>query len=94
MEHLYAILHFFLVKGNKIHLKPFRGNVCLLDLVHGNALSSFVASVQTAGFSEKQKYSFPIYHNRVLFPALVHHVFITLPVWYLVLCRNTEKMRL
>lgn len=52
---MYTILHFFLVKGNKIYLKPFKGNVCLLDLVHGNALSSFVASVEKTGFSEKQK---------------------------------------
>lgn len=33
----YSIL--FLVEGNKIDLKPFKGNVCLLNLVHGNALS-------------------------------------------------------
>lgn len=41
----------FLVKGNKIHLKPFKGKACLLDLVRGNALSSFVASVEKAGLS-------------------------------------------
>lgn len=84
----------FLVKGDKIHLKAFKGNVCLLDLGHGNALSCFVASVEKAGFSEKQKSSFPFYLNRVLFPAVIHCVFITIPVWHLVLCTKTEKTRL
>jgi len=58
-----------------MHLKTVKGNICLLGLVNGKALSLLVAAVEKAVFSEKRKWNFHCYQTTLLFTAVRHCVF-------------------